>query len=180
MEYIYKKTGKLISNAGEMKVALKKVYTEDMFEASLSRNNQLVSIGGVPYMYGSLLRIVDKPRFNDEYEEAIKKMAESFIVKGEAACSCADEFIKVGAGFNFTDAMMKMFDGETVWATQEALGLSTVDNHPYYFRIICGELCYTIDLDEPEDEWDAVACLLRHVNFRDEVWHALPEVPEEE
>lgn len=175
MEYIYKKTGKIITNAGEMRETLKEVYTEDMFEASLSRNNQPVSIGGVPYVYGSLLRIVDKPRFNEEYEGAIKKMAESFIVKGEPACSCADEFIKVGVGFNFTDAMMKMFDGETVWATMTGLGLSSVDAHPYYFRIICGELCFTHDLDEPEEEWDAVACLLRNLDFRDEVWHSLPK-----
>ena len=175
MEYIYKKTGKIITNAGDMRETLKGVYTEDMFEASLSRNNQLVSIGGVPYMYGSLLRIVDKPRFNEEYEGAIKKMAESFIVKGEPACSCADEFIKVGVGFNFTDAMMKMFDGETVWATMTGLGLSSVDAHPYYFRIICGELCFTHDLDEPEEEWDAVACLLRNLDYRDEVWHSLPK-----
>lgn len=175
MEYIYKKTGKIIANTGEMKEALREVYTEDMFEASLSRNNQPVSIGGVPYVYGAVLRIVDKLRFNEEYEGAIKKMAESFIVKGEPACFCADEFTKVGAGFNFTDAMIRMFDGETVWATQEALGWSTGDSHPYYFRIICGELCFTHDLDEPEEEWDAVACLLRNLDFRDEVWHSLPK-----
>ena len=175
MEYIYKKTGRLITNVGEMKEALREVYTEDMFEASLSRNNQPVSVGGTLYVYGAVLRAVDKPRFKEEYERSIKNMAESFIVKGEPVCSCADEFTKVGAGFNFTDAMMKMFDGETVWATKTGLGLSTVDAHPYYFRIICGELCFTHDLDEPEEEWDAVACLLRNVDFRDEVWHSIPK-----
>ena len=175
MEYIYKKTGEIITNTEGMKKALMEVYTEDMFEASLTRNNQLVSIGGVPYMYGSLLRIVDKPRFNDEYEEAIKKMAESFIVKGEPSPACADEFTRIDCGFNFTDAMMKMFDGETVWATMTGLGLSSVDAHPYYFRIICGELCFTHDLDEPEEDWDAVACLLRNLDFRDEVWHSIPK-----
>ena len=175
MEYIYKKTGELITNTEAMEKALKEVYTEDMFEASLTRSNIPVSVGGTLYVYGAVLRAVDKPRFKEEYEGAIKKMAESFIVKGEPVCSCADEFTKVGAGFNFTDAMIRMFDGETVWATQEALGLSSVDAHPYYFRIICGELCFTHDLDEPEEEWDAVACLLRNLDFRDEVWHSLPK-----
>lgn len=175
MEYIYKKTGKIITNAGEMKEALREVYTEDMFEASLSRSNIPVSVGGTLYVYGAVLRAVDKPRFKEEYERSIKNMAESFIVKGEPACSCADEFTKVGAGFNFTDAMVRMFDGETVWATMDGLGLSSVDAHPYYFRIICGELCFTHDLDEPEEEWDAVACLLRNVDFRDEVWHSIPK-----
>ena len=174
MEYIYKKTGKIIANAGEMKEALREVYTEDMFEASLTRSNIPVSVGGTLYVYGAVLRAVDKPRFKEEYERSIKNMAESFI-KGEPSPACADEFTKVGAGFNFTDAMVRMFDGETVWATKEALGWSTGDAHPYYFRIICGELCFTHDLDEPEEEWDAVACLLRNLDFRDEVWHSLPK-----
>ena len=175
MEYIYKKTGKIIANTGEMENVLKEVYTEDMFEASLTRSNIPVSIGGTLYVYGTVLRAVDKPRFKEEYERAIKNMAESFIVKGEPTCACADEFTRIDCGFNFTDAMMRMFDGETVWATQEALGWSTGDAHPYYFRIICGELCFTHDLDEPEEEWDAVACLLRNLDFRDEVWHSLPK-----
>ena len=175
MEYIYKKTGEIITNTEGMKKALMEVYTEDMFEASLTRSNIPVSVGGTLYVYGAVLRAVDKPRFKEEYERAIKNMAESFIVKGEPACSCADEFTKVGAGFNFTDAMMKLVDGETVWATSVGLGLSTVCTKPYYFRIICGELCFTHDLDEPEEEWDAVACLLRNLDFRDEVWHSLPK-----
>ena len=175
MEYIYKKTGEIITNTEGMKKALMEVYTEDMFEASLTRSNIPVSIGGTLYVYGTVLRAVDKPRFKEEYERAIKNMAESFIVKGEPTCACADEFVKVGYGFNFTDAMMRMFDGETVWATMTGLGLSSVDAHPYYFRIICGELCFTHDLDEPEEDWDAVACLLRNLDFRDEVWHSLPK-----
>ena len=175
MEYIYKKTGEIITNTEGMKKALMEVYTEDMFEASLTRSNIPVSIGGTLYVYGTVLRAVDKPRFKEEYERAIKNMAESFIVKGEPTCACADEFTKVGYGFNFTDAMMKMFDGETVWATMTGLGLSSVDAHPYYFRIICGELCFTHDLDEPEEEWDAVACLLRNTDLRDEVWHSIPK-----
>ena len=174
MEYIYKKTGRLITNAGEMKEALREFYTEDMFEASLTRSNIPVSVGGTLYVYGAVLRAVDKPRFKEEYERSIKNMAESFI-KGEPSPACADEFTKVGAGFNFTDAMVRMFDGETVWATMTGLGLSSVDAHPYYFRIICGELCFTHDLDEPKEEWDAVACLLRNLDFRDEVWHSLPK-----
>ena len=175
MEYIYKKTGKLITNTEAMENVLKEVYTEDMFEASLTRSNIPVSIGGVPYVYGTVLRAVDKPRFKEEYERSIKNMAESFIVKGEPSPACADEFTRIDCGFNFTDAMARMFDGETVWATSVGLGLSTVDSRPYYFRIFCGELCFTHDLDEPKEEWDAVACLLRNLDFRDEVWHSLPK-----
>ena len=175
MEYIYKKTGKIIANAGEMENVLKEVYTEDMFEVSLTKNRQPVSLGGVFYVYGTALRAIDEPRFKKEYEGTIKDMAERFIDEGDLTLACADQFTKVGAGFNFTDAMMRMFDGETVWATQEALGWSTGDAPPYYFRIVCGELCFTHDLDEPEEEWDAVACLLRNLDFRDEVWHSLPK-----
>ena len=180
MEYIYKKTGEIITNTEGMKKALMEVYTEDMFEASLTRSNIPVSIGGTLYVYGAVLRAVDKPRFKEEYERAIKNMAESFIVKGEPTCACADEFTRIDYGFNFTDAMMKLVDGETVWTTQGALGLSTVDNHPYYFRIICGELCYTIDPNEPLVDWDAVACLLRRVDLTEEIWHSFSEISKKE
>lgn len=173
MEYIYKKTGELITNTEAMEKALREVYTEDMFEASLTRSNIPVSVGGTLYVYGAVLRAVDKPRFKEEYERAIKNMAESFIVKGEPSPACADEFTRIDYGFNFTDAMMKLVDGETVWATSVGLGLSTVCAKPYYFRIICGELCYTIDPDEPLADWDAVVCLLRHVDFTEEIWHSL-------
>ena len=59
MEYIYKKTGEIITNTEGMKKALMEVYTEDMFEASLTRSNIPVSIGGTLYVYGAVLRAVD-------------------------------------------------------------------------------------------------------------------------
>ena len=71
MEYIYKKTGKIIANAREMENVLKEVYTEDMFEVSLTKNRQPVSLGGVFYVYGTALRAIDEPRFKKEYEGTI-------------------------------------------------------------------------------------------------------------
>ena len=180
MEYIYKKTGELITNTEAMEKALREVYTEDMFEASLTEDFKPILLGGVYYGYGAALRAVDDDRFKTDYRNMVKIKAENFIVKGEPSPECADHFKMVDDGVAFTEAMRRMFEGETMWATMVGLGLSTVSTKPYYFRIICGELCFTHDLDEPEDEWDAVACLLRHVDFRDEVWHALPEVSEEE
>ena len=180
MEYIYKKTGELITNTEAMEKALKEVYTEDMFEASLTETFKPLLLGGVYYGYGAALRALDDDRFKTDYRNMVKIKAENFIVKGEPTPECADHFKMVDDGFNFTDAMMKLVDGETVWATSVGLGLSTVCTKPYYFRIICGELCYTLDPDEPLVDWDAVVCLLRHVDFTDEIWHSLSKISEKE
>lgn len=180
MEYIYKKTGELITNTGMMEKILKEVYSEDMYEARLTKNFKPINVGGKSYTYGAVYKAVDEDRFRTDYKNFVETMAKDFIVKGEPSPECADHFEMVDEGFNFTSAMKRMMYGETVWATSAGLGLSTVGSKPYYFRIICGELCFAYHSDDPKESWDAVACLLRHLDFTEEVWHTLPEVSEEE
>ena len=179
MEYIEQTNGQRIKTKMGLTKYIEEQYTQDMFEQDLNDYHSMISFGTKTMGYGEVFRKVDCEGFEVEYRKAIDDKATQ-AMSGDYEVVKGLKLLPLDTPCNFTDAMMKMFDGETVWTTKGALGLSTVDNHPYYFRIICGELCYTIDPNEPLVDWDAVACLLRRVDLTEEIWHSFSEISKKE